>query len=111
MIILRLGLRLVLEDLWLHILVPLGVPVRLDLGNARSSVSDSIVATRGNEAAIKRIVVGTGQANIGCCVSIIIGAYMRCDEVFGVEIRFADFRRCLVTRVERSRTAEQYGED
>lgn len=106
MIILGLSLGLVLEDLRLHVLLPLGVPVRLDLGNTRSSVSDSIGATRSNEGAIKRVVVGTGHADIGCCVSIVIGSHMWRDEVFGVEIRFADFRRCLVTRVERSGTAE-----
>lgn len=60
MIILGLSLGLVLEDLWLHILLPLGVSVGLDLGNTRSAISDSIVAARGNEAAIQRVVVGTG---------------------------------------------------
>jgi hypothetical protein len=103
---LRLGEHLVLEDLGLHALLPMGMPKSPGLSNARSSVFDGINATRSDDVVVESVVVRTSETNIGCRVGIIVGAYVWRGGMFGVEIWFANFWRCLGTRVERSRTPE-----
>lgn len=106
LIILSLGQGLVFDDLWLNILLPLIMSESLGLGNTWSSIFDGIAPAWLDDCAIEGIVVRTGQVDIGSSIRIVVGGYMRCDSVAGMEVWFADFRCRLVAFVKGSRTSK-----
>jgi len=83
----------------------------LSLSDARSAVFNSIGTARGDYSAINRIVIRPGEFNIGARVGFVVRANMRCNSMFGVKVRLADFRRRLVAFFKRRGASEEYSED
>lgn len=106
LVVLFLDNALNFGKLWLAMLLPLGETVFLRLLYIRGTVLDGISSDRVQHFGVQRIIVGLRNLDIGCSILIVIWLYVGHDNIFGLEVVFADGWGGLVAGLESRGAAE-----
>ena len=99
-IVFFLGQTLELNQLRLDRLLPLRMAKCLRLRDSRSAILDGVVSRGCQHGAVRRLVVGFDELDIGCRVCIVVRFKVWRNGMLDLEVRLTDPRRGFVAEIE-----------